>query len=526
MLNCAGIRKLLCIVAVFFSILLVNTPVMSETVKKPQMTISYFYVNACGSCDEEGKFRLWYDSIIGKLDDNTDVGLEMHNTFHGSDAKVMKEYLDEYKVPEEKRQVPILFINGTYLSGKDEIDAQLKPEFIKALQSNGQVAGSSGESPDGAVSSGYGRYAVTKNKSSDSILVYFYVPSCDDCSKVSKSLKTLKSRYAFEMDGREIVSGVVLKRYNAGDAANMQLLKDYFDYCKVPEKDQKVPIIFAGNEWFSGAEAIKNGLEKALSKGQGLGTIELITENNRPDVQTNSLSGYGVLGVLATGLVNGLNPCSISIVLFYLSLLAVRKVNLLKAGIAFISGKFIGFILLGTLLYQIFLKADIVWFQSVTKVVIVILAMVFVVLNVQDMISAKKEKYGKIKLQLPESLRRFNHRIVKAAVGIESEKIFLPLSFLLGMVIAAGEFLCTGQIFLATIVLILQDSSVFDVCAILYFILYGIAFVLPLLLLTVFVYKGKEIFEVSEAVRSKMPLIKMINALIFFAFALLALFLF
>ena len=79
-----------------------------------------------------------------------------------------------------------------------------------------------------------------------------------------------------------------------------------------------------------------------------------------------------------------------------------------------------------------------------------------------------------------------------------------------------GEFLCTGQIYLATIVTVLQSEPLSGLRskALLFFVLYDIGFILPLLLLLFAMAKGKDSMELSEAVRSRMPLIKIISAAI------------
>ncbi|NLM11413.1 MAG: hypothetical protein GX213_11675 [Clostridiaceae bacterium] len=149
---------------------------------------------------------------------------------------------------------------------------------------------------------------------------------------------------------------------------------------------------------------------------------------------------------------------------------------------------------------------------------------VFIILNIRDYFAAKNEEYNKILLQLPERLRKFDHNLIKTVSGIKNYKVFVPVCFILGVLIAAGEFLCTGQIYLATIVLMLQRSPYPDFNVAISFVLYGIAFVLPLLIITIILSKGKAAFEVSEAVREKMPLIKMINALFFLIFITIILF--
>ncbi len=491
--------------------------------QKPQISIDYFYINACGSCDTEGEFKLIYDGIIGSLDDNVDSKLDMHNTFHHTDAVLLEQYYEKYQVPEDQQQVPILFINGTCLSGMDAIQGNLRSEFIMASQS---ASVPSVQIPKPNTIEGNKDYSVRRNSSNDSVLLYFYLPSCSSCDNAAQSLGKLKNTYTIDIDGAPVNSRVVLKKFNAGDASNMQLLKDYFTAYKVPEDDQKVPVIFAGSTWFSGDESIEDRIHSFVADGSAIGTVELVPGDNLKDVDNSPLSDYSVLGILAAGLVNGLNPCSLAIVLFLLSLLATKNINILRAGICFVAGKFIMFFLLGTLLYQVFLKADIHWFNLVTKIILVTLSVILVALNIHDMFAARGERYGRIRLQLPEKLRRINHKMIKTLANVDRESVFLPMSFIVGMLIAAGEFLCTGQIYLATIVLVLQTNPVSDFRALSYFLMYGLAFILPLMIIIVIVHKGKALFEVSEAVRAKMPLIKLINTVVFLLFSLVVILLF
>jgi cytochrome c biogenesis protein CcdA len=139
----------------------------------------------------------------------------------------------------------------------------------------------------------------------------------------------------------------------------------------------------------------------------------------------------------------------------------------------------------------------------------------------QDFFAAKRERYDRIFLQLPEVLRRFNHHMIKKASGFSKLNIILFISFFLGMIISLGEFLCTGQIYLATIITIFQTDSQLSNQVLLLLILYNLGLVLPLIILTLTVYKGREIFEVPGAIRERLHIIKIINALIFFCSVLL-----
>jgi cytochrome c biogenesis protein CcdA len=98
--------------------------------------------------------------------------------------------------------------------------------------------------------------------------------------------------------------------------------------------------------------------------------------------------------------------------------------------------------------------------------------------------------------------------------------MFLAACLLLGLIVSIGDFLCTGQIYLATILYVMQSSNGLDVRAVLTFLGYGVAFVTPLLVLTFLVHRGREVFDVSEWVRRHMPAIKLVNACFFVLFGI------
>jgi len=464
------------IILVLLAIILFPNLCLAEE-DTPRLTIVYFYENVCGSCNPEAEFIDFFNEQVGEYKEGVNVELLMYNTFHDSGYQLMKKYCKDFGVPENEQIAPILFIGDTYLMGSSKIQEKFKDEFIKAKEN------------------------LKTSPSQASTIIYFHVTGCSSCEEVDKFLST--------------VQGIIVNKYNIAEPDNLELVKKYFKAYNVPEKDQSVPIVFIGDIYLSGEEAIIGRLIEEVEQGKGLETPVLIQD----DATENELSGYGILGVMTTGFINGLNPCSISMLLFFLSMILVRNVNVLKVGFSFILGKFIAYVLLGTLLFNLFVKLDIPWFHTAVKSVLLALVIIIALLNIRDFFAARKEEYDNIKMQLPAFLRKKNHQWIKRFTSIENEKILMPVCFGLGALISAGEFLCTGQIYLATIVAVLHNSPVFDFKAAIYFIIYGLAFVAPPVILTILIYKGREIFDVSEWVRERMPIIKLINAIVFIIFA-------
>lgn len=341
--------------------------------------------------------------------------------------------------------------------------------------------------------------------------VYFYSPTCASCESMSDFLEGFsESHKNFE-----------LKKYDISNLRNKSLMDKYSEAYRVSAEDEGiVPIVFISDMYFSDEESIRNNLEKEINT-PGVKTLEFDSsvENHERDII--KFEGFKTASIFLAGLVNGINPCSMSMLLFFLSLLTVKKVKILKIGLSFISGKFLVFILLGTILFRFLSLFNFSLISILTKVLLAVVLLFLIVMNIQDYFAAKAERYDRIFMQLPVRLRKLNHSITKKASNFSKLKLILLISFFLGMILSLGEFLCTGQIYLATIITIFQTNPKLSLQALLYLIIYNLGVILPLIVLTLIIHKGKELFEVSEVIRERLHIIKLINAIMFFVFGII-----
>lgn len=354
----------------------------------------------------------------------------------------------------------------------------------------------------------YGVYAKSDNKVT---AIYFYSPTCASCESMSDLLEGYsKSHKNFQIN-----------KYDISNLKNKSLMDKYNEAYKVSKEDEGiVPIVFINDVYFSDEKSIKSNLENEINNPK-IKTLELdsTVENHEKDL--TRFEGFKTASVFLAGLVNGINPCSMSMLLFFLSLLIVKKANILKIGLSFISGKFFSNILLGTLLFRFLSLFNFSLLSILTKVLLAVVLLFLIAMSIQDYFAAKAERYDRIFLQLPEKLRKFNHNIIKKVSDFSKVKLIVFISFFLGMILSLGEFLCTGQIYLATIITIFQTNSELSVQALIYLLIYNLGVILPLIILTLIIHKGKEMFEVSEAIRERLHIIKLINAIIFLVFGII-----
>jgi len=341
-------------------------------------------------------------------------------------------------------------------------------------------------------------------------IVYFYISVCDQCHTAEKALDQMNS--VFKENGRELPA---VKMYNLEDSLYYNLMNQYFEVYNVPKKNQQLPILFVGKNYYVGETQITAGLKDLVSKSTFENTPLLTIDIGSKNSAESKFSSFTAVNVFFVALVNGFNPCSMSILLFFLSLLLSKKVNVLKMGLSFVAGKFIMYLLLGTVLFGMLNRLHGSWYYIVNKLVLLLFIFIIVILNVNDFFAAKKEEYGRIKNQLPQKLRKFNHDNINRFVNISNGRTIIIISFLLGLIISVGEFLCTGQMYLATIAMVARSESMLSWRAFVYLIIYVTVFILPLIAIVILVWRGRETFELSETVRARLPLIKLVSAFLF-----------
>ena len=514
-------RHIICIsiyLILFFMLCLLPssniTNLSSYENKVNAIKIYFFYENSCDSCNETQKL---YDILADKLrlsHDTSSYRVWTYNVFKASDEITFEHTLSSFKLKKQDISLPWLIIGDQYLCGYDAIKSGIQTLYSSK---EGFVPKYSNRLTSPSASDTLQTEISTDSAVADPNLsygVYFYTLSCSNCEKTKKYLAVLPKSY--EIRGK--TSQVKIVQKNILDQENTALIRTFFETYHVPSEKQKVPILFLSDRYFAGYDDISAHLEKSLAEGHGLNFIYKQALTTLPPIARSDL-----WGIFATGFLNGFNPCSISMLFLLLSLLITAKNNILKTGMSFMFGKFVTYLCLGLGFYFLASLIDLQILGSLQfaiNVILLIFAIIFAALNLFDFISVLKGNYGSVKLQLPVSFRKFNHNILKKYATPKYSKYIILVVFILGIVISAGEFLCTGQIYLATIIYMLKRSSENFSITLLAFVLYVTAMCLPHIIIIISVSRGKNLLELSEFTRTNFPTIKLLNFMLFFIFAI------
>lgn len=365
-------------------------------------------------------------------------------------------------------------------------------------------------------------------------IIYVYVTACGSCEEAQKALD-------------DISPDIDIEKINILD--DIDRVNQLFDEYQVPEEDRIAPIVFSGASYFSGSKEIRKNIglieqsaQKAADKvtSEAAFSKETSTEGVSPGGATEASSGEpykagikrndhqssassvksgaaGFLSSFSIGAVNGLNPCALSMLLLLLSVLLQAGQNAAGYAFLFLGVKFIVYLLIGTVFLQVFQRWDPTWLPFVTKWILTVFSIAMIFLNIYDAVSIKKGEYGKVKDQLPKSVRKF----LRLQISGVTPKRFMGVSVsLLAVIVALSEFLCSGQIYLATLLTTIERGM--NIRNFGYLAVYCFAFLLPSLVVCILVMAGKNRAAISDWFLDRMFLVKVLNSIVFSALVIIA----
>ena len=458
---------LACLLAFWLSL-----PALAES--KPELF--YFFENYCGSCTPEEDFLKTFREMTGKS--AGDYACIFYNIRYENAREALNSAIAQYNIPKEKQLLPLLIVDGAVYAGQDAISTELP------------------------------RDTLAREDTTDSVIYYLYVTACGSCAEAKKTLDALPASVFITRGAYTFASRVEVISINIGEDTALAL--SLFESYQVPEDKQAAPIVFLRDKYLSGSGEIKRELHPALLRGEAVG-------NRIAQPEKQSLPPLRLVTTLAAGLIGGLNPCALSMVLLFLSILVPLKKRAGRYALLFLAGKFVCYLAIGAMLNGVMRSLDLDWLPLAIKIFLTAYSAVLIVFNLWDAYAAKREAYGQIRNQLPARLRRFLHKRIEGIAA--SDKALIPAILLLGILVAVSEFLCAGQVYLATLLSSLQSGT----GALRMFLLlmaYCLAFLVPSVLVSVLVLRGKAVLQLSDFVRRRMAAIKLITALFFIAILL------
>ncbi len=353
-------------------------------------------------------------------------------------------------------------------------------------------------------------HVYASESTDETIAVYFYSTTCESCYETGEFF-----------DQNAAKNRVSVKKMNIYEEDNIDLLTAYCQVYQVSEAEaNNVPIVFIGNTYLQGSANIKTKFLSVLEQ-ENYANARLPEEILESSAYAKSNTSIDLLKLCSSALVNSLNPCSFSMMLFLLIALASRKSkHILRVGLSFCIGKTISFFLLGTILFRSFAYIENTNLLRFVNIVLLGLYTILLLENLYDFINIVLGRKKDFAAQIPASFRKFNHNLIRKAANYDNGIILSVIGIAIGALIACTEFLCSGQIYLMTIVNMIHSTNTqYSLgTAMGYMLLYSVLCGLPLFLIVLMVSRGKNAFEMSVKFTDKLVYIKLLNVLFFLGF--------
>ena len=383
---------------------------------------------------------------------------------------------------------------------------RLKGFVTATLLLTGCVRSVSAEAPAGPVS-----------------LDFFFSAGCTECERVKRVVfPDLEARF-------EGLYG--LAWHDMTRAETIPLLLAYRQRCHTSDNG-RVSLVVDHTVFLSGYGMIATGLcdrvNEALIRRQSPDwTAPQPPPLSRAEAQSAVQAGVKPLTlsvVVLGGLLDGFNPCAISTLIFFMSVLTVAKAGRrtrLLVGASFIASSFLVYTGLGFGFLFAFRQAP--NFTLVKKIIEIGLGLCMLPLAALSFRDACRfrasQRPDDVTLQIPKKIKESIHAFMSARWGVGG-----PI--LGGGVTGAGvtvlESVCTGQSYGPVLTYMLKtDSSNLHLWGLL--LTYNLLFVLPLAVVFVCFHRGMQLNTLIDWSRRNLVAIKILLGLFFTSMALLLL---
>ena len=350
-------------------------------------------------------------------------------------------------------------------------------------------------------------------------LIVFYSTTCHKCSHAKQQILP-------DIE-RKFKDKISLEYHDIADIENYKLLLSLQEKYNAKGMKNTLPVFYFEGEFLNGEGRIKRdlitliagGLEKAALKKQDLPSIDLMTR----------FRGFEPLVITSAGLIDGINPCAFTVIVFFISFLTLqgyRKKELVVIGLSFIFSVFLTYILIGIGLFGFLYELKNFWLVAkIFNLSVGVLSIILGILAVYDIFKFKKSGSTEgLLLQLPTAVKKQIHSVIglyyRKPKGEESLQrisiVRLTFSALVtGFLVSILEAVCTGQTYLPTISFVLKTSPL-KLQALGYLLLYNFMFIVPLLVILAFALWGVTSEQFAKILKKNLFVIKVLMAMLFF----------
>ncbi|MFH1244318.1 MAG: GAP family protein [bacterium] len=192
--------------------------------------------------------------------------------------------------------------------------------------------------------------------------------------------------------------------------------------------------------------------------------------------------------ITVAGLVDGINPCAIGMMVMllgYLLVFAKKPKRLLKTGLLYIGVVFATYLVVGLGLYSFVSQFDLTGSAQILNWIVGGTLSLAGLIQFKDFLGIE----GGPHLRIPTASKERLQKLV--------EETSYPTTIILGILVTLLETPCSLPIYVGTATILLGSGMAFPL-VVLYFLYYNFLFVLPLLVVLGVMWRGKRLVAVKE----------------------------
>ncbi len=361
--------------------------------------------------------------------------------------------------------------------------------------------------------------ALALNKQEMPKLLIFYSLGCHKCIEVETQIMPVIEK--------EFRGQVTFEYLDVGNPENYKLFLGLMQKSG-STVEFKIPVFYMQGRFLNSQGQVESGLRNLIKDalrrphpGLSLAPADLIAY----------FKNFVPVSVIIAGLEDGINPCAFTVIVFFISFLALqgyRKRELFLIGAAFILAVFLTYLCIGLGIFNFFYRFRGFWvITHLVNMIIGAASILFGVFALYDFIKFKQTgSTDGLVLQLPKPVKESIHKVVgffyRKNLRQEQQRPSPGLAKLIASALVTGflvsllEAVCTGQVYLPTIAFVLKASSL-KLQALGYLLLYNIMFIVPLVVIFVFALMGTTSAQFSGFLKKHLGIIKIFMAVLFFS---------
>ncbi len=192
--------------------------------------------------------------------------------------------------------------------------------------------------------------------------------------------------------------------------------------------------------------------------------------------------------ITIAGLVDGINPCAIGMMVMllgYLLVFAKKPERVIKTGLLYVGTVFITYLVVGLGLYNFVSQFDLTGGATVLNWVVGGGLTIAGLIQFKDFLGIE----GGPHLRIPTASKERLQNLV--------ERTSYPTVIVLGILVTLLETPCSLPIYVGTATILSQSGMAFPL-VVGYFLYYNFLFVLPLIVVLIIMWKGQKLVEMKE----------------------------